>query len=72
MTVEPVTLSGWYRNTDDTWSFYQWRSGRLHCDQTVATGEETWGPGEREAFLEQMAEWERYQARREREAGERG
>lgn len=27
-TTEPITVSGWYRHTDDTWGEYGWRDGR--------------------------------------------
>lgn len=34
-TVEPVTLGGWYRNTDDTWTYYRWDAGQLIAGETV-------------------------------------
>lgn len=36
-TLEPVTLSGWYEQTDGRIAKYRWSDGELICDRTVAS-----------------------------------
>ena len=38
-TKEPVTIGGWYANTDGTWTEYIWRNGQLCEGRTQATPE---------------------------------
>jgi hypothetical protein len=50
-TVEPVTTSGWYENTDGTVSRYTWRSGQLDLDRTVPSWAEVPSREEEQAAL---------------------
>lgn len=45
-TQQPVTVGGWYENTDGTWTEYTWRAGRLDAGRTQAQPET---PEERDA-----------------------
>lgn len=35
VTLTPVTVSGWYENTDGTVTFYHWQDGQLIKGRTV-------------------------------------
>jgi hypothetical protein len=38
-TKEPVTVGGWYENTDGSWTEYTWRNGELVELRTAAEPE---------------------------------
>ena len=63
-TREPVTTEGWYENTDGTWSYYYWTSGRVHRAETVAAGAR---PSAAERIAEDAALYAVDLARRARE-----
>lgn len=54
--VEPVTVSGWYRNTDDTRSRFYWADGTPQVSATIAADADTARFEELELAL--LAIWE--------------
>jgi len=36
-TINPVTVSGWYKHTDGTIGYYRWHRGQLKREKVVAS-----------------------------------
>lgn len=61
-TKEPVTVEGWYENTDGTVSRYYWNSGRLREAESVASWEHV--PTPEQAQAKRLRDQEDYARRR--------
>ena len=48
---EPVTLTGWYENTDESWSYYAWHGGLVREELRLPAGVERPSRAEMDAAI---------------------